>query len=48
MTKDNPLITVQDVDNGKTSIYVEGILNIRLSKKTADQLARIILFGPDA
>lgn len=48
MPKDNPLMTTQDTLDGKTVIWIEGVGQFRLPKKSADQLARMILFGPEA
>lgn len=44
MTKDNPLVIVQDSTNGKTSITIEGMISFVLPEKIADQMARQILF----
>lgn len=44
MTKDNPQVFVNDSNNNKVSITIEGQLTFVLPKKTAAQMAREILF----
>jgi hypothetical protein len=44
MSKDNPSVFVNDSNNDKVAITIEGMLSFSLPKKTAKEMARSILF----